>query len=369
VTHLFILHFSPVEMYPPIQNLISVLASRKNVTLKVFTTNAVNSRNVFAADQTEICRVGKSGPRITQRARFLSYIFFNVAALWKLLVEQPNAVLYYETLSAFPVYLYKRFFNRSAKVFIHYHEYMSPAEYAKGMTLVKWFYALEKYLYRKAHWISHTNDRRLTLFCADNGLERTQRFHAVPNFPLQAWHRNRSGRLENRLRIVYVGALNIQTMFVREFATWVANEPNVEWDIFAHNPDEETITFLKTFPKEKIKLKETVDYQSLPDILTRYHVGVILYKGHIPNFVYNAPNKFFEYVSCGLSVWFPSVMLGMQEYERLNSFPEVRALDFSNLGIIPWPDDDNAKFETTHFTAERAFSEMVSQLSTASLNK
>ena len=60
-------------------------------------------------------------------------------------------------------------------------------------------------------------------------------------------------------------------------------------------------------------------------------VGVVLYNGHIPNYIYNAPNKLFEYLACGLDVWFPDVMAGSMDYVNKNGFPKVLSIDFNNL--------------------------------------
>ena len=69
-------------------------------------------------------------------------------------------------------------------------------------------------------------------------------------------------------------------------------------------------------------------------ILKNYDIGVILYKGHISNYVYNAPNKLFEYLACGLDVWLPKKMTGSLEYVTVATFPKILALDFLNLQLF-----------------------------------
>ena len=80
-----------------------------------------------------------------------------------------------------------------------------------------------------------------------------------------------------------------------------------------------------------ITLHEGIQYQELPDVLTKYDVGVILYTGHIENYIYNAPNKLFEYLACGLDVWFPDVMKGSMPYLTTETYPKVMAVDFNQL--------------------------------------
>ena len=65
-------------------------------------------------------------------------------------------------------------------------------------------------------------------------------------------------------------------------------------------------------------------------MLSNYDVGVILYKPLIDNFKYNAPNKLFEYLVCGLEVWFPGNLLGILPYQKAHPL-KVFALDFTNL--------------------------------------
>jgi hypothetical protein len=45
-----------------------------------------------------------------------------------------------------------------------------------------------------------------------------------------------------------------------------------------------------------------VDYYQLPMELVKFDVGLVLYKGTIPNHVYSVPNKVYEYLNCGLDV-------------------------------------------------------------------
>ena len=134
---------------------------------------------------------------------------------------RPDTVIYYETLSALPALLYKRTVGRETRLFIHYHEYTSPGEYEKGPLPGRWLHRIEKRSYRQSDGISHTNADRISLFRNDltgQGVEDI--VFALPNYPPASW-RGAGGEkavLGQPLRIVYAGALGLDTMYTREFA-------------------------------------------------------------------------------------------------------------------------------------------------------
>jgi hypothetical protein len=218
------------------------------------------------------------------------------------------------------------------RVFVHYHEYVSPEEYMNGMKLVRYFHLLERNLYPLCEWVSHTNEKRLSLFEYDENLAPGRRHHVLPNYPPKGWKNLPHKHIEYPLRVVYVGALSNETMYVREFADWVkAQNGLVIWHIYSSNADQATIDLIQSYEDSIIQLKEAVNYYQLPEVLLKYQLGVILYRGHIPNYVYNAPNKLFEYLTCGLDVCFPSVMSGCYPYVERSSAPLVFPVDFDQL--------------------------------------
>jgi hypothetical protein len=48
--------------------------------------------------------------------------------------------------------------------------------------------------------------------------------------------------------------------------------------------------------------------------LINYDIGVTIYNGHIPNYIYNVPNKILEYLACGLNVWYSSELISTQKF-------------------------------------------------------
>lgn len=85
--------------------------------------------------------------------------------------------------------------------------------------------------------------------------------------------------------------------------------------------------FNKNGSQLKLAYYNPVEYEKLGSILKNYHVGLILYKDLITNFVYNALNKLFEYLSCGLDVWHP-FSYGRNKTYKNNGSPKVSEINF-----------------------------------------
>ena len=102
-----------------------------------------------------------------------------------------------------------------------------------------------------------------------------------------------------------------------------------------NNTDAETEEYLKALTDPRIRFcNGGVDYENLPEVLSKYHVGLILYRGNTRNYIFNAPNKLFEYLICGLDVWYPPTMLGVKPYARDDAWPRVIEVDFEKMGSL-----------------------------------
>jgi hypothetical protein len=332
---LAVIHFNPVESYPPALNFLNYLAREQGSTqVCLFSIKkAAGAASAFTGSrnikQIRPASIGKKGI-----SAYWNYFLFYLVTLIRLIMWRPDVILYYETLSAPPVIFYKRFFRSKLQLFIHYHEYTSGAEYQAAGYLVNKTHQLEKRIYPQAVWISQTNADRVRLFendCKGVGLPEVRVF---PNYPPVAWQAaiGKKAGEERPLKIVYVGALSLDTMYTREFAAWVVGRKGkVQWDIYSDNITPEARKYLESLAPGPIQFRNSVSYVDLPGVLGGYDIGVVLYKGHIPNYVYNAPNKLFEYLACGLDVWFPSIMKGSLPYVTNGTFPRVQALDFEHL--------------------------------------
>jgi len=95
--------------------------------------------------------------------------------------------------------------------------------------------------------------------------------------------------------------------------------------------------YLRNLKSSYINLFEKgTEYESLPSVLSKYHIGVILYKGRSKNYEFNAPNKLFEYLTCGLDVWFPIVMKGVGPYIKKRGPQKVIPINFAKLYDFKW---------------------------------
>ena len=161
---LFVVHYYPVDYFPPVMNLINTLQDK--VKICVSSTRKSNALDEYKAAGAQIFKPTKENKADSSIMVLLKYLYFSLFTLLKLITNKPDVVLYYESVSAFPVFLYKRFFRRKVKVCIHYHEYMTPEEYCRpGMRLSKFNHKLEiSYLYNAACWISQTNEYRKRFF-------------------------------------------------------------------------------------------------------------------------------------------------------------------------------------------------------------
>ena len=92
---------------------------------------------------------------------------------------------------------------------------------------------------------------------------------------------------------------------------------------------------------------------------------MILYNGHIPNYIYNAPNKLFEYLACGLDVWFPIEMIGCYQYITNKKFPRVVSLDFQNLSRVDLPSlvsRDELAYQPSTFYCEPVYEKLYNMV-------
>jgi hypothetical protein len=320
MSKLVLVHFQPIENYPPAMNMINSLL--KNTINPIVFTTSINN-NWFNIPNQKIFRLGL----ITNNSfyRYINYLKFNFGSLLLLFWFRPKSVLFYETYSCFPVYLYKLIFKK-VTVFIHHHEYMSNQEKLTSSAYYRFLMKFEEKLFSKAIWLSQTNEDRKLLFLADHPLLNNNSIYVLPNYPPKEWSliakniRSQHTNINNDfIKVVYVGSLCLETMYTKEFANWVIEKNGIViWDIYCNNYSSEVLAYFKNLNSPFINLLEGKQYYSLPTILTQYHIGIVLYKGHIPNYVYNIPNKVFEYLSCGLEVWYPEVLKSTKNWHQQN---------------------------------------------------
>lgn len=364
-----VIHFQPLEKYPPVMNLLRFLQPEKMFNIQIYSSNEkVYRKNVFKVAGIRIHRNGVFYKKQSPLLRYINYIKFNFFTFFRLVFTNPSSVICYETFSVFPVYFYKKIFT-STKIYIHYHEYTSPTEIKEGSFYLRWLNSLEKKIFLKTYWISHTNAERLTMFKTDNEQIVFSNLEILPNYPPSAWYKKNKYKSLFRkfpVKFVYVGALSMETMYTMEFAQWIKElNGRATWDIYSGNYQENVMIYIKNLHCPFINFKGEVSYWELPKVLREYDVGLVLYNGHIPNYIYNVPNKVFEYHACNLDVWFSKDIKGSLPYIKKYTYPKILEIDFKNLSNLDLPSALNRQcigYHSFNYSAEQVFKKLVSAL-------
>jgi hypothetical protein len=347
----FILHLLPLEYYPPVTNLIEVFGQDHRFSVQVFSSHNHKKREVFKSSSSKIFR--SVYPAYASNAFFKLWAFFSISLkpLWYLWCFKPDTLVYLEPHSALPAYLYKRFFRPKVRLYIHHHEYYSPDEfYAPGMSSVRWFHQLEtSYLFRKATWISQTNAQRIDLFHKDYPYIQKEVLHTLANYPPKSWSSRKSQRKPGgKVSLLYVGALSFENTHIEALVNFInANSHLVILTIYSFNTSPAVGEFLERQDPTTIRyFKDGINYQEIPKVASNYDIGLILYTGHNLNYTFNAPNKLFEYLACGLDVWVPIEMEGCKPFLNEIGKPVVKMIDFKKLNAQLLL-DFNEKIENT----------------------
>lgn len=328
-----IVHFQPIEKYPPAMNMVRFLDGQK-IELNVLTQSPEFNTPIFQSGNAKILRLTNLNSKGFLRK--IKYLLFLIKAIVALVRNRPKHILYYESLSAIPALFIKYLFP-GIKVLAHYHEYTSPAEYKNGMWLNRKSFAIELKMIHRLHWISHTNADRVALFRKEFNLPNDLEIHTMANYPPKSWKAQdpRMRNAEEPIKMVYWGALGGPTMYIEELCDWVQEQKGrVLLHLISHQCGADVREYLLSLGSEWIHLHDGVDYNELPSLSGQYDLGVILYKGHIDNYVYNAPNKLFEYMGLGLKVWYPKTMIGISNFLKNTAIHTVRQVDFERLPTL-----------------------------------
>lgn len=328
---LFIIHYYPIDYFPPVMNLIDSL--EENVDICVTTVRKSNSLAEYSCKKARIFHCLREDKKRNTFLILIQYALFNIYTLFKLIWYKPDVVLYYESISALSAYLYSRFVSHKVKLCIHYHEYMAFSEYDRpGMRLSKANHKLENsYLYQRATWISQTNEYRREFFMGDYPDVPKATCRLLPNYPPQKWLRKVKPHTNDVVKCVYIGSLSLKDTYVLEFCQWISRQQGkVLFDIYSFNFHQETLEAVKSLRSPYIHFfSKGVKYSEIPHLLDRYDVGVLLYKAHTMNVKYCETNKFYEYLVCGLDVWYPKEMTLLHEMDKSIFAPRIVEMDIA----------------------------------------
>lgn len=331
-----VFHFNPLELYPPAMNFLDCLQEKlsKNDQVWVYSSRPAAGIELYIpkGNQIIIKRPSAYTLGLPAAKRMVQYLRYYLISFLQCLRFNPSKIFYYESISSFTPYLLVRWPGSRAELFIHYHEYMNPEEY-RQMKLNQIFHRLERKLYGRARWISHTNEYRMQLFLEDLGRPELANTHIFPNYPPAAWISAAREKISNPVRLLYVGSMgSLELLYIRETFEWIKSQSGaVLLDIYSFKVADEIKQFSAQTHDGYISWMGPVAYKDLPEVLKQYDVGLILYKGISANTIYSASNKLFEYLACGLDVWYPAELTGSHDYNSVVYWPKVMAIDFLRL--------------------------------------
>lgn len=330
-----IIHFQPLEVLPPAMNMIDFISKDEELDIKVFTNkNKHNQLNVYQNENVKIFRI--AGLNKSGIIQYVNYLKYYLTTLIHLFIFRPKVVVYIETLSSWPAIVYKNMSGSKVKLMVHYHEYTEPSLYETGMYLSRKFHKIEKRNYKKYSWISHTNEERMEMFRKDCNLQSFQEkiFYTMPNYPSSKWYYNHASKVTDPgiYKLVFVGSLGYNNMYLQELLDWLSkHRDKFSLDIYSYNIDAAAKKAIMESHLSNIRFFNGVDYFELPKILKNYNIGLVIYKPFSLNTVHAVSNKVFEYLACGLDVWFSDDMTYTFNYIKQDSFPKVIAVNFKDL--------------------------------------
>ena len=111
-----IIHDYPISYFPPAMNMVNVLEDRMDV--EVITTAPDKGILYYSPRKARMHIPVHNKKTDSAIVRLLKSIWFYLSCFWRLCIIKPDAILYYESISALPVYYYKRYINRKVKVMI-----------------------------------------------------------------------------------------------------------------------------------------------------------------------------------------------------------------------------------------------------------
>jgi len=366
---LFVLHILPLEFFPPVTNLLNILNNDVDLSTSVFSTFNTKKRPDYRLTNIPIHRTVYPANASNFVFKILYFFASIVFPVYRMLVFRPNVILYFEPHSAFPVYIYKKFFNKKVSVFIHYHEYY-PKEAFKdpAMASINFYHQLEMaFLYKKAEWISQTNSDRLDFFSKDYPNIKKRKLHVLANYPPSSWfNKNQTAVDDGIVKMFYIGAISFESTYIREVVNFVIERPKrLKLDIYSYNIHSDAKLFLESLNMSNINFFDKgLPYEEIPKTASQYNLGLVLYKPHNTNYKYNAPNKLFEYLVCGLDVWVSEKLLGCKPFLNENSKPNVLAVNFENLTdeVLDSFDSTNQTQREIRFNCQNELKQLIQEI-------
>ena len=361
-----IIHFLPLELYPPIINLLDYLSTAKpKFNIIVFTTKSNTTLTPYSNDNIQICRYPPIHPKASNFSKVSRYARFYLSSFLKILSFKPSTILYFETLSALPALWYKKF-KKNVNIFAHYHEIVTLKELESERPLNKFINTIEKKHYRQYKWISQTNNMRLSIFAKQYGIsENASNLQTLPNYPPQSWV-TKPKIVQDKSKIIkllYIGSLSLEGMYLQEVLDQFGSNPKFSIDFYSHQFTKKVKNAI--LKHKNCQIKGAINYQEIPNLKGKYDIGLVMYKDHSINVKYCAPNKLFEYLALDLDVWCSDKLITAENYERLNCYPKVLMLDYENLASFDVEkaiSKRNLKYVPSPYIAEDVYENLVNAI-------
>lgn len=366
---LVIFHFLPIELFPPILNIIDYIATQKDkkYSITLYTTHANKTVKEFNCDGVTIIKFKGINPNDNGVVKLFKYfgIYFNV--LKQLFQLKPKHLIYFETLSSLPCVIYKQYY-KNVILYAHYHELVTLKELNKGRTLNKLLNKLEATQYKKYYWISQTNEQRLRLFLKQYNLDFNSKIHhTLPNYPPYSWLKalNHSEKIKqkNLIKLVHIGSLSTKGMYLKNLLQQFGNNSNFSMDFYSHKFTDEITELISRY--NNCFTKGAIAYQDIPKLKGLYDVGLVLYNGSSLNFTYNAPNKIFEYLALDLDVWCSNKLITAKNYERLDCYPKMIMVDYEKLeefNVEETLDKKGLKYVQSPYVCEPVYDKLINEI-------
>ncbi|HEY5369133.1 MAG TPA: hypothetical protein VIJ75_09090 [Hanamia sp.] len=369
---IFIIHLLPLELYPPVMNLVDYLSKNYLGKIIVLTTHKSeeNSLSLYKNNSSNVLIKRKSLSGTNPFVRMMNYTLFYLNGLSLLIRTKPKAVLYFESLSSWPALIYKKIMGERIKILVHCHEYTDPGIKSEETSLARQLHKIEKKMYPRFSWISHTNPVRLQMFKDDNGLNKLPKsiFHVMPNYPSNSWMQKETSHC-NKLKqkkLVFVGSLGYDNMYLQEIVDWVGkHSPDFSLDVYSYNIDLKAKEFLGNCRLENVRFCGGCDYDTLPEILRNYDIGIDIYKPYSLNHVHGVSNKVFEYLACGLDVWFSSDKELAHDYVKEDIFPKIISVNFKDLDSFDYQSAVSRaglQYQQSNFFYENIYPEILEHI-------
>ncbi|WP_282780612.1 hypothetical protein [Phaeodactylibacter xiamenensis] len=362
-----IVHFSPLELYPPAINLLEYFYQFENeLNIKVFSTVPNNNLKRLHNSKIEIIRYPPIIASDNILVKLWGYLVFYLSVFFSLIRFKPDKIIYFETLSALPCIWYK-ILRKRVNIFVHYHELVTLEELKYGRTLNKFINNIESKHYRSYKWISQTNQIRLNIFTDQYNLsEKLKSLNVMPNYPPQAWlnqdHQRRRDNNET-IKLIHIGSLSLQGMYLQEVLSHFGSKPQYSIDFYSHNFSKEVREAIQLH--NNCTIHGAIDYQDIPKLKGLYEVGLVMYKALSLNVKYCAPNKIFEYLALDLDVWCSDKLITAKNYERLGYYPKLIMVDYedlANFDVEKAIDKTGLPFVPSSYACEPVYEKLIHEI-------